>query len=227
MSDTLPVITAGSLVKLPADFQAEILSLMPTGLAWPKEPDALQSQVALALAQTFARLNARAIYLLTDAFPSTTVELLPEWEAALGLPDPCAGQFPTIAQRQMQVAARFAAGGGQSVSYLINFAALLGTPITIAQNTPAKFGIATFGQPMNNDQWAFVWTVTVTSLAIYDSTFGVSRFGDPFRAWGNAVLVCEINRIKPAHTLALFRYTGTAVVTAPIGEFTIGVSAIA
>jgi uncharacterized protein YmfQ (DUF2313 family) len=43
----------------------------------------------------FERLTARANNLLIDAFPGSTYELLPEWEATLGLPDPCAGEAPT------------------------------------------------------------------------------------------------------------------------------------
>ncbi|WP_197520275.1 putative phage tail protein, partial [Paraburkholderia tropica] len=56
---------------------------------------------------SYERSTSRANYLLIDSFPPTAYELLPEWESTLGLPDPCAGEAPTIPQRQAQVLARF------------------------------------------------------------------------------------------------------------------------
>lgn len=76
-----------------ADYQAALQALLPHGRVWPREPDAVQSRVAAGLAQTAARLHARANYLLRDAFPLTPLELLPEWEATLGLPDECSPNF--------------------------------------------------------------------------------------------------------------------------------------
>jgi len=76
-----------------ADYQAALQALLPHGRVWPREPDAVQSRVAAGLAQTAARLHARANYLLRDAFPVAPLELLPEWEATLGLPDECSPNF--------------------------------------------------------------------------------------------------------------------------------------
>ena len=73
----------------PADYGAALQSLLPTGWAWPRGQVAVQSLLASGLAQLPARLHARANALLVDAFPATTGELLPEWEASLGLPDAC------------------------------------------------------------------------------------------------------------------------------------------
>ena len=70
------------------DYRAQLVALLPRGRAWPKEPGSVQHQVMAGFAPMFVRLDQRSQQLVFDAFPGNTVELLPEWEAALGLPDP-------------------------------------------------------------------------------------------------------------------------------------------
>lgn len=95
-----------------ADYLSAMQALMPRGRVWPKDSDATQTQVLGGLVQVYARNTARANNLLVDAFPGMSAELLPEWEATLGLPDPCAGVAPTVAARNAQVLARFTGLGG-------------------------------------------------------------------------------------------------------------------
>ena len=93
-----------ALFELTDDYFAGLLTnLQPTGDAWPTDSDAVQQQAFAALATTFAALNSRANYLVKDAFPATALELLPQWEASLGLPDPCTPLATTIQQRQAAV----------------------------------------------------------------------------------------------------------------------------
>ena len=193
-------------VYLAADFLAALQALMPRGRVWPREPDAKQTSVLSGLTPTYERSNARADYLLVDAFPATTSELLPEWEASLGLPDPCLGGSPSVAQRVAQVVARFTSSGGQSVPYFIAFAATLGYPITIQEFTTARIGVATIGQPINNDAWAYAWAVHAPALGSTPSRIGASVIGDPLVAYGNQQLTCELNRIAPAHTAAIYDF---------------------
>ena len=101
-----------------ADYLRAFQALMPRGRVWPRDQDAIQTQVLSGLTQIYSRQTGRSNYLLADSFPGTTYELLPEWESTLGLPDPCAGESPTVQQRRAQVVARLASGGGQSGLYL-------------------------------------------------------------------------------------------------------------
>ncbi|MBM6414851.1 YmfQ family protein, partial [Lacticaseibacillus paracasei] len=135
------------------------------------------------------RLCARDNQLIVEANPSTTTELLPEWEETMGLPDPCAGPAPTIDQRRAQVLARFANSGGQSIPFFIAYALTLGYAITITVYTPYTFGMV-FGLPMYGDAFIFAWTVNA-----------------PLAAEANNVLECEFERLKPAHTTVNFIYS--------------------
>jgi uncharacterized protein YmfQ (DUF2313 family) len=184
----------------------QLQALLPTGPIWPRDQDSSQWQTILALAPSFTRVLNRGGNLLVDAFPVAPVELLPEWEATLGLPDPCVGLSPTLQARQQQVAARFIAGGGQSTAYFISVAAALGYTITITQFTPLTFGNP-FGLPFAGDAWAHAWRVNAPTFTIERFTFGRDTFGEPFSTWGNNVLQCELQRLAPAQTVLIFSYS--------------------
>ncbi|MFM0306284.1 DUF2313 domain-containing protein [Paraburkholderia sp. RL17-383-BIF-A] len=193
-------------VLLAQNFLSAIQSLLPRGLVWPRDPDAVQTKTLMGLAPTYERNTSRANYLLVDAFPATTNELLPEWEETLGLPDPCAGAAPTVQQRRAQVVARFANSGGQSAAYFIQFAAHLGYTVTVQNYGPALAGQARCGDACNGAPWASAWAIVAPLSTVTYARAGQSAAGDPLASWGNAVLQCELNTLKPAHTVLLFQY---------------------
>jgi len=188
-----------------ADYLHALQALLPRGRVWSRDPDSAQTKVLSGFVHGIAALTARANYLLTDAFPASTFELLPEWESTLGLPDPCAGEASTRQQRVAQVVARLIATGGQSIPYFTAIAAALGYAITITQFMPSRFG-KRFGSPFGGIAWAFAWQVNAPTFTISSLQFGGS-FGTPFASWGNNVLQCELQRLAPAHTTVLFSYS--------------------
>ncbi len=171
------------------DFLAGMQALMPTGPAWPRDADAVQTQVLAALVPVYTGNAGAAAALLVDAFPSTTLGLLPEWEATLGLPDPCTPLNPSMAQRQAAVLAKFISFGGQTTEYYIAVAAALGYPITITELSD------------------YAWQINVPSVNISYFTAGISVAGDPLWTIGNAELECRIKQIMPAHTVLTFNFS--------------------
>lgn len=196
----------GAPVRTAADFAEEFLALLPTGPMWPRDPDAPMVQFVTAITPTYARICARDANLLVDAFPVEPVELLPEWETTLGLPDPCAGPSPTLQRRQQQVAARFVATGGQSADYFVSVAAALGYPITITQFAPFRVGRDRCGDPLRGPAWAFAWQVNAPTFTVEYFRVGQDAVGEPLAEWGNTVLQCELQRLAPGHTTLLFSY---------------------
>lgn len=188
-----------------ADYLQALLALLPRGRVWPKDPDSQQVKVLSGFTPAFERLTGRANNLLIDAFPGTTYELLPEWESTLGLPDPCAGEAPTIQLRVAQVVARLTATGGQSIAYFKAIAAALGYAITITQFVPSRFG-KPFGSLFGGIEWAFAWQVNAPTFTVTHAQFGGS-FGTAFASWGNNVLQCELQSYAPAHTIVNFSYS--------------------
>lgn len=189
------------------DFLSALLNLMPRGAVWPRDPDSTVSKTLGTLAPTWARHTQRNNYLIQDAFPSATVELLHEWEQTLGLPDPCAGISPTLQGRQAQVLARLTANGGQSIQYFTDYAAALGYTITISEYSPFRVGQHRMGTPINGPDWAHAWSVRSAINTVTQFRIGSSGMGEPLQSWGNDVLQCVINEIKPAHTALNFIYS--------------------
>ncbi|POZ13471.1 phage tail protein, partial [Lelliottia aquatilis] len=70
------------------DYMQALQGLMPSGQAWAKSQNAVQSAVLRALARSYRQSDADALALLRGAFPGTVDAFLPEWEATLNLPDP-------------------------------------------------------------------------------------------------------------------------------------------
>ena len=188
------------------DFARALLALLPRGRVWPKEPDAIQAATALGLSGVYAWQTSRANNLLIDAFPATTSELLPEWELTLGLPDPCTGANPSMQQRRAQVVARLTSSGGQSAQFFIDFAAALGYTISVTNYAPFRAGQSRCGQQLGNQDWFFTWSVDAPENTVTHFAAGQSAAGDPLSTWGNDVLECELETLKPAHTILQFHY---------------------
>ncbi|MFZ6690220.1 YmfQ family protein [Undibacterium sp. SXout20W] len=189
-----------------ADYLSALQSLLPRGRVWPRDPASIQTQVLSGLTPVYARQNLRSNQLLADVLPSTTLELLPEWEMTLGLPDPCAGVAPTIQARQAQVLARFTGVGGQSVAYMKAFATNLGYNVTITQFAPARAGGLAAGLPVCGDAFAHAWQVSAHVFSLFSFLAGSSCAGDPLGMFDNKVLECELREIAPAHTTVFFTY---------------------
>ncbi len=192
-------------VLLAADFAKALQSLMPRGRVWPRDADAMQTKVCAGLAPTYERQSARAADLLVEAFPATTVELLEEWELSLGLPDPCAGEAPTIAERQAQVLTKFIGLASANKDYIIALMALLGYTITITQFTFHKV-TSPVDYPLYGVEWANAWQVNAPLDTISYFTV-MSGVDEPLSTWGNEVLECVIEALAPAHTVVVFAYS--------------------
>jgi uncharacterized protein YmfQ (DUF2313 family) len=191
---------------LAQDFARALRNLLPRGRAWSRDDDTTQFATLMGLSPTYERQTNRGNNLLVDSFPATTLELLPEWEASLGLPDPCAGTSPTIAARRAQVVARFAALGGQSVAFYVAFAAQLGYTISVEQFAPFRAGFSRAGDPLRGVDWFYAWSIHSPLNTINYFRAGVDAAGEPLAFWSNTVLECEMQDVKPAHTILFFSY---------------------
>lgn len=194
-----------------AAYTAQLQALLPSGAAWPRDPDAQLTRLVAGLAEEFARVDGRAARLLDEADPRTALELLPEWERLVGLPDACIPVTGSVRERQLAVAAKVAGLGGQSRAYFISLAGNLGFAIEIFEYGRAQMGDRC-GQRCLGDQWVFVWQVSLlededeTDYASAWSRSGQSRCGERIRSFGSGQLECIIRRASPAHTLVQFAY---------------------
>lgn len=188
-----------------ADYEAALLALLPVGRAWPRDRDALQASLMAGFAPTLVRIDARAQTLLVDLFPATTLELLPEWEASLGLPDPCEGPDPVVQQRRQQVVNRLVNTGGQSKAYYLDVLERLGfTGATITEFTPFKADVSHADGIVYDESWAHTWQLNVPGLRVFEFEADISTADEPLLTIADDVIVCTIEALKPAHTLVLY-----------------------
>lgn len=190
-----------------ADYLTQFQRLLPRGRIWHRGWGRVQDADLLVLMPTWSRLHARLNDLIGEIFPCTTLELLPEWEATLGLPDLCVGELDNVQQRVRAVCAKFAARGGQSKTYYHQVANALGFTIQIQEFTPFVAGWEA-GTPVYGEDWAHTWSITAIAEMLWYFEAGTSTAGEPLRVWGNRLLECVFERIKPAHTILIFRYVG-------------------
>ena len=187
-----------------SEYTRQLQALLPPGRAWPREPTAQLTPLLGAWADEMARLDARALQLLEEADPRTALELLGDWERVLGLPDECTAAATTIPARQIAAYQKLAALGGQTPAFYVALAASIGYTVEILEFDP---GVDAGDFDTSGGRWRYVFTVHVLDIVDY-SVFraGRSGAGDRLIEGGALDLECVINRVKPAHTLALFTY---------------------
>jgi uncharacterized protein YmfQ (DUF2313 family) len=194
-----PVYTA-------TDYATQFQRLLPRGRVWHRGWGLVQDADILALMPLWARLQVRLNDLIAETFPCTTTELLPEWEASLGLPDPCTGPLPTQQQRTAAVCGKFTARGGSSREYFIELAASLGFEIEIELYHPFTASQSRAGDPVYDEKWAYAWRVIAAPVQVIYFEAGISAAGDPLATWGNKLLECELENYKPADSEIVFAY---------------------
>ncbi len=194
-----------------ARYRESYLRHLPPGIAFTRRDGRNIPKLLEALAVEPARVSERVRDLLIEAFPGTTVELIAEWEEALGLPDDCVQ--PTLyADRIAAIVARFVGTSGHSEADYLELAESLGYEdalIAFSRVDAFKSGRSKAGDKLWNHHQ---WTVTIS----------VGGSGDAVR---DALLECVFNARRRAHTEFLFEFSDV-VVTLGGANFTIGGSAV-
>ena len=181
-ADAVPVETFSA-----AQYAQAARNLLPRGRAWNRQDGSNQARFCDAIGAVYAQQDADSLQMLSDFFPATATQGLPEWNASLGLPDPCSGAPATTAENQQQIVAKLAATGGQSIPYYVALAAALGYIIGIAEFCATSPGSgAPAGMITNINDWDHTWQVTITN----PNTAPAST----------TPLQCLFERYKPAHT---------------------------
>lgn len=188
------------------DYQQQLVNLTPPGNAFPTDPSSTWVAFLSVLAQTFARIDENITLLVDESFPDTTLQLLPNWERVAGLPDACSVLGDTIEIRRQNLLAKLTARGGQTKQYLIDVALSLGFIITITEFSAFEVDKSAVEDALCDETWRFVFEVNAPSETVTWFRSGNSSAGEALAVWGNARLECLINRLKPAHTIALFAY---------------------
>lgn len=190
-----------------AEYRDALAGLLPTGAAWAKASDSTLMLLLMALGAEFERLNGRASQLLAETIPSSTTELLPDWERNFGLPEECVVAAQTVLERRMAFEAKLTSMGGQSRDFFIGLAATLGYGVVTIDEFTSLAAATAAGITFTGDDWAHTWRVNLsTGVHIVPFRVGAGSVGEPLRSFGNEVIDCQFNDLKPAHTRLIFGY---------------------
>lgn len=208
------------LRRPPDDYAEGFQSLMPKGQAWPREQRTTLRRVCDALAWFWGYVDSRVADLLErESDPQKTVELLPEWERAFGLPEECFPEAQTIGERQKMLVTKMTWQGGQSRQYFIDLMAWLGFRIVIKEWSPFMVGMSQCGDTRDDTgqfRWEigppemrFVWAAQVGYLGLTWFRAAAGQAGvDHHLEFRNPLAVeCLLLRWKPAHSWLVFDYS--------------------
>lgn len=179
--------------------------LLPYG-SYNAEGRVLSAQLSAEGAE-LDRVQAYADTLIAESDPRTCYVSIADWERVAGLPDACTGQSElNIDARRTRLFAKLSAKGGASAAWLIQAAAQMG----YAGVTVDTFTMATCAgnceQVVNSEGWLFAFQLNIPGgLPIHYATCEGSC-QDALATWATSELACRIDKIKPAHTLAILNY---------------------
>jgi uncharacterized protein YmfQ (DUF2313 family) len=206
------------------DYTDAFLTLLPQGQAWPKRPGSTLYKTCDGLSQYWGFVDSRAADLLErESDPRITVELLPDWEKAWGLPDPCFPETISIAQRQAMLVLKMTMLGAQSRAWFQWVANWLGIDIGhIQEFAPYMTGVSECGD--TRDQWGdsrwelgppelrFYWTIHVgqPQLTWLRAGSGICGVDHHLEIGLPDDILCLFERWKPAHTQIVADFSGLA-----------------
>ncbi|CAG9172368.1 YmfQ family protein [Cupriavidus respiraculi] len=192
-----------------ADYLDHLLGLLPRGPAWPRGRDAITVKQMDAVGTELARIDARVDDLLDEADPRTTTQLLGQWEALFGLPDPCLTPATSIADRRGRLLQRIVFQGGQSMAFFTGLLNAMGyAGVTVTEFRPFRAN-SKCNSALNQGGWRNAWRVNVPAEADVRRMKANSRCNEPLASWGDPGLYCLLAQYKPAHTILFIGYGDT------------------
>lgn len=189
----------------------QLTSLLPTGQAWNTEPGSNTQRALSVIASEFAFIHARVDTVIREALPSTTQDLLTDWEKAAGLPDSCSVLADTRPERIETLTDKIRRIGGQSRQFFIDLAARLGYEIHIIEHRPFMCGISHVGTDLLSEghDCRFVWNVRVLNAKPLYLRCGQSTLDQRLLDFRQADdLACIFHKLKPAHSELIIGYEG-------------------
>lgn len=142
--------------------------------------------------------------LIDEMYPDAAYEILTSWERVYNL---VPSDGATIQSRRDAVLQKIRSRGGLSRAYFIALAAVYGWTITVDEFYPSMCGWMRCGDNLEDEAARWVWRINAPNKAIYYARAGVAAAGERLLWWvPNDELEDLINRLKPAHTVALFSY---------------------
>jgi len=132
-----------------------------------------------------------------EIIPSLTEDLIPEWEAALGIPDDCFKGNGTTSERRIHILAKLSSLGVQTVTDFETLALVFGVTVTV---TP---GIVENGISDPDDRFRIYVKHTEQAIDAFPLTFPIF-----FGSKTLSIITCLFDKLKPANCEVIFKEIG-------------------
>lgn len=185
-------------------FAQALAALLPTGAAWPRDARSVLMCLVRGMAGVLAEHHQVVLQATREWLPQLTLTRLEEWEAAVGLPDPCLGPTLGVPERRAAVLARlrgfsgaYADSSPAAIGNLQAFCDNLGVDAVVSYHVPFRVGRERAGSRLGvND--GVLWV----RLAGEDARFrvGLNRVGERLvrRPPEAEALACALEAVVPA-----------------------------
>lgn len=188
------------------DYATAFNELLPTGPAWPREPETVLQRAVAGLSAIWGSVveQLAELLLVRESDPRTTVILLSDWERAWGLPDKCLAELQTVADRQIALVHKMTMIGAQSREFFVGVAKSIGYDITIREWAPFMCGMSMCGDTRKLNVVEHVFTIPNFSI---DTSFIQLDYNfDPINS-----------KLNWTGTLATVTATASGITVVPIG----------
>lgn len=185
-------------------FYQALASLLPTGFAWPRDPNSVLMRLVSAMADVLAELHDYTHQAVREWLPHSSRTRLAEWEAATALPDPCFGATQTMEERRARLLARLRGPQGfytdsspAAPGAIAQICANMGFEAQVQYNTPFRCGRDRVGRRLGLLDGKLYVVLTVQNKPF---RCGKNRVGDRLvaSAPGLQELVCALDKYIPA-----------------------------
>jgi uncharacterized protein YmfQ (DUF2313 family) len=190
--------------------QAGIATLLPDGWAATRDPDDYEGALFRPMGQEFSLIEGSLAAMLPQIDPRQAPNLLPNWEQALGLPDPCMAAYPITdtVTRGLLAFERLTNAGTICAGYFERQALLVGETITIQEFPASLCGTMKCGDSLNPSPGQCNILVTLPTTEVTRFVCGASTAGDSLGAYDHSVMECIIRAGVPLYVTPYFSYTG-------------------
>lgn len=157
------------------------------------------------LSYELQRFESALIEVTSEYDPRTTTEFITEWESSVGIPDDCFPGTGSLDERRRDVITKFMAIGVSTAQDFIDLAAFMGYEITIEHLADGTYYppynvpfTPMIGIPYNRYVWIVIGANVIANIPPYNVPFSLTSSTQ-------TKLQCFFNKLKPAHTLIIFR----------------------
>ena len=190
-----------------AAYHQQLMKLLPQGKAWTRDPNTVLSRLMRAEAANLAEIDRIAVKLLDELLPQLTFDLLPEWEASLGLPDDCTDLAATVSDRRAALIQKIVSRLDTNPDTYVRIGREFGVDITVSEQDEARAGEDS-SYDTAGGRWRHVWWIEIPSATPPRRFNTLSDVMMPLLVVDrNVELECRLQAAAPAHTELLVEYT--------------------